>query len=311
MNKTDRIFVAGHRGLVGSAVVRELLKYGYQQINIVDRKDVDLTDPIAVRWFFSSYKIDYVFLCAARVGGIKPNNDDPLGFFLQNMAIETNVIMNAAEYGVKKLLFLGSSCIYPRDCPQPIKEEYLLTGPIEKTTEAYGLAKIAGIRLCQWLKKMRGCNFISAMPCNIFGPGDHYDPNNAHCLPGLIARIHAAAKIGAPEFFVWGNKTTMREFLYSEDLARALILCMKKYDGMEPINTGSSFEITMDTLAQAIARMIGYTGEIKFDPSQPAGTPRKILDNSKIFALGWKPQIEFSEALIRTYDDFLRRDCHK
>jgi len=304
MNKLDRIFVAGARGLVGGAVTRELKRRGFEIIFTPTREQVDLTNPVMVEWFFSTHKIDYVFLCAARVGGIKANAENPLDFFLENMAIETNVITNAAKYGVKKLLFLGSSCIYPRDCPQPIKPEYLLTGPIEPTTEAYALAKICGVRLCQWYFD-RGHSFMSAMPCNLFGPGDNYNPHSSHIIPGMMVRMDWAKHCKDPKFVVWGDGTAMREFLFSEDLARALILIMERYLNREPINTGSGHEMTVKNLAYAMAKVIGYEGEIVFDASQPTGTPRKILDNSRLFeCLEWRPEVGFADALAQTYKDF-------
>lgn len=304
MNLTDRILVAGPYGLVGSAVGRALRARGFRNVFAPGRDAVDWTDPVAAKWYFSTHAIDYVFMCAAKVGGIKANAEDPLNFFLQNMAIETNVIMNAAEYDVKKLVFLGSSCIYPRDCPQPIKEEYLLTGPIEKTTEAYALAKISGVKLCSWLNEC-GIPYVSAMPCNLFGPGDNFNPHTAHIIPGMMARMQQCKEKRLSEFKVWGDGTAMREFLFSDDLAEALVLVMEKYNDPEPINTGSSHEMTVKDLARTMARVIGYCGDIIFDDSEPTGTPRKILDNSKIRALGWEPKTEFTLALAKTYDSFL------
>jgi GDP-L-fucose synthase len=306
MEPNSKIYVAGHRGLVGRALVRELTKQGYHNLIFSQRDKVDLTNETVVKWFFSVYQPEYVFLCAAKVGGIKANANDPLGFFLDNMAIERNVIMNAADYGVKKLLFLGSSCIYPRDCPQPIKEEYLMTGPIDKLTEPYALAKIAGIRLCQWLRQVRGKNFVTAMPCNLFGRNDNFDETTAHVIPGLIARLHRAAKAGQTDFKVWGSPNTMREFLYADDLARALILIMLRYHDSEPINTGSGIEFPMSVIANRIAVMVGYDGDFSYDHSQPIGVPRKLMDDTKLHALGWRPEVEFAEALRLTFEDFLR-----
>lgn len=305
MNLDANIFVAGSRGLVGSAIVRELTHQGFRNLLCPARRELDLTDPVAVKWYFSVFRPEYVFLAAARVGGIKENSENLLSFFLENMAIETNVLTNAADYQVKKLVFLGSNCIYPRDCPQPIKEEYLLTGPLEKTNEAYALAKISGVKLCEWFEKERGCNFKSAMPCNLFGPGDDFDADTAHIIPGLISRMHRAKESGAAEFLVWGSDTTRREVLYSDDLARALILVMQKYNDPAPINTGSGLEMKVSEIAGIISRVVGYGGLLIFDESQLIGTPRKLLDNSKIFQLGWFPEVDFCSALRATYSSFL------
>lgn len=301
MEKNSKIFVAGAHGLVGSALARELRSQGYTNLLTPPRAEADLSDPVFVRWYFSAYRPEYVFLCAAKVGGIKANSENPLEFFLENMAIETNVIGQASDYNVKKLVFLGSSCIYPKHCPQPIKEEYLLTGAIEPTTEPYALAKICGVRLCQWYQRELGDNFVSAMPCNLFGPRDNFDPHNAHVVPGMMARMHKAKLQGDHTFYVWGDGTQQREFLYSEDLARALIVVMQRYDGTEPINTGSSFELTIRDLAILMAAVVEYDGDIIFDDTQPTGTPRKILENSKIHQLGWTPKTPFLQALRDTY----------
>jgi len=305
MNKDSKISVAGSRGLVGSAIVRELKLNGYTNLLCPPRSELNLLDPVAVKWFFSVYEPEYVFLAAARVGGIIDNSKNLLQFFLENMAITTNVITNAADYGVKKLLFLGSNCIYPRDCPQPIKEEYLLTGSLEKTNEAYALAKISGVKLCEWFRAERGCNFVSAMPCNLFGPFDSFNGQTAHIIPGLISRMHAAKINNEPEFEVWGDGTARREFLYSRDLASALLLIMREYNDAEPINTGSGLELTVSEIAYIIKELVKFSGRIKFDTSKPAGTPRKILDNSKIFKLGWFPQTNLKCALQETYKYFL------
>lgn len=304
MEKDAKIFVAGAHGLVGSALTRELFAQGHTNLLVPSHKQADLTDPTFVKWYFSVHQPEYVFLAAAKVGGIKANAENPLQFFLQNLAIETNVIGNASEYGVKKLVFLGSSCIYPKHCPQPIKEEYLLTGAIEPTTEPYALAKICGVKLCQWYKREFGDNFVSAMPCNLFGPRDNFDPHNAHVIPGMMARMHQAKVEGDPCFEVWGDGKAYREFLFAEDLARALVIVMEKYDGLEPINTGSSFELSIRDLAIVMASVVKYDGDLIFNESQPVGTPRKVLDNSKIAALGWTPRVPFMQALATTYEWF-------
>lgn len=302
MDKHAKILVLGHNGLVGSALVRHLRLHGYDRPIIWPRKDIGLRDPAAVKWAFSAYLPEYVFLCAAKVGGIQANASNQVEFFVDNMAIETNVLMNASEYGVRKLVFLGSSCIYPKECPQPIKESYLLTGPIEPTTEPYALAKVSGVRLCQWLHCERGDNFVSAMPCNLFGTGDNFHEETAHIIPGMMARMHRAKVEGSPAFKVWGDGTAQRELLFAEDLAEALLVVMRHYeDPTIAINTGSGLELTVAQIAKCIARVVGYEGQIQFDPSRLTGTQRKILDNTKIFKLGWSPKHEFFDSLRLTY----------
>jgi len=302
MNKDSVIYVAGHRGLVGDAITRLLRSRGYTNIITATRDQGDLTDPVFVKWFFSVRKPEYVFLAAAHVGGILANDQNKVDFITKNLAIQNNVILNAAEYGTKKLLFLGSSCIYPRDSAQPIKPQALLTGPFEPTTEAYGIAKVAGIRLCQYLRDEKGCNFICAMPSNVFGPGDRVDPARAHVVPGLLARIHRAKKIGEPDVGVWGDGTALRELIYSDDLARALILLMQEYNDREIINVGSGDEWSIKSIAEEVAKVVGYAGGLFFDDSKPTGTPRKLLDNSKIFGLGWRPLTTFPDGLRVTYE---------
>lgn len=307
MNKESKIFVTGHRGLVGDAVLRLLRARGYNNIVTATHKELDLTDPVVVKWFFSVNRPEYVFMCAAHVGGILANDTQRVDFLVNNLAMQNNVILNAAEHGVKKLLFLGSSCIYPRDAAQPIKPESLLTGPFEPTTEAYGIAKVAGIRLCQYLRDERGLNFIAAMPCNLYGPGDRFDAVRSHVVPGLITRMHRARTIGAPSFAVWGDGSAQRELLYVDDLARALLVLMHAYDGREVVNTGSSDEWTIKAIADEVRRAVGYTGYLHFDSSQPTGVPRKILDNSVIRGLGWSPKVSFPDGLGLTYAAYRQR----
>ena len=304
MRPQDRIMVLGHRGLIGSAIVRNLRVRGFQNIITVPRAEVDLTNPTETEWMFSSFTPDYVFACAAKVGGVKANNDNGLAFFLDNMRMEINVLTNAAKYKVKKLLFLGSSCIYPRNSPQPIREEALLTGLVDRATEPYALAKICGVRLCEWYK-MAGHNFISAMPCNIYGPGDNYDPESSHCVPGLIRRMHDTMVAGEKTFAVWGDGTAQREVMFSDDAASALVLLMEQYVGISHVNCGSDDEMTIRDMARTIARVIGFTGEITFDRTKIVGVRRKIMDNSCIRSLGWRPKTSFVEGVARTYDAFL------
>jgi len=307
MNKESKIYVAGHRGLVGDALYRQLRAQGYQNIVTATRQEGDLTDPVFVKWFFSVHRPEYVFLAAAHVGGILANDQNKVDFITKNLAIQNNIILNAAEYGTKKLLFLGSSCIYPRDSAQPIKPEALLTGPFEPTTEAYGIAKVAGIRLCQYLRDEKGHDFISAMPCNLYGGGDRFDSVRSHVVPGLLTRMHQAKKIGLREFDVWGDGTAERELLYADDLARACVLLMNEYSGRAVVNTGSSDEWTIKAIAEEVAQVVGFKGWLHFDSSKPTGVPRKLLDNSVIRSLGWSPKVPFPEGLKLTYAQYLQR----
>jgi GDP-L-fucose synthase len=306
---TDKIFVAGARGLLGSALVSELRDRGFNTVLTPSHAEGDLTDPAYVAWFFSVHEPKYVFLCAAKVGGIQANIDEPVDFFLKNVQIQNNVISNAAKYGVEKLVFLGSSCVYPRDCPQPIKEEYLLTGPFEKAVEAYGIAKVSGIKLCQWYHQ-RGHNFVSAMPCNLFGCRDNFDERTAHVIPGMMARMHRAKLAKAETFAVWGRPEITREFLFAPDAAKALMTVMEKYSSPEPINIGDGIEISMRDLAWFIRYVVGYSGHLRWDTDRPTGTPRKVMDVSKIKSLGWSPKYAIGEALKITYDYFDTNWCH-
>jgi len=305
MSPGDRIFVAGHRGLVGSAIVRRLRAAGYEQLLLRTRQELDLTDTAAVRSFFDAERPDYVFLAAARVGGILANNTFPADFIRENLAIQLNVIDAAYRAGVRKLLFLGSSCIYPKYAPQPIKEEYLLTGALEPTNEAYAIAKIAGIKQCQAYHRQYGAKFISVMPTNLYGPGDNFDLETSHVLPALIRKFHEAKTTGAHEVTIWGTGKPRREFLYVDDLADACIFLMQNYDSPEIINVGTGKDISILELAHLVADVVGYSGEIVRDESKPDGTPRKLLDVSRITALGWKPKVSLREGIERTYAWYL------
>lgn len=305
MNKDSKIYVAGHRGLVGSAIVRELNKKGY--INIIGKthKELDLMDALAVENFFKDEKPEYVFLAAAKVGGIYANSTYPADFIYENLQIQNNVIGNAYKYGVKKLMFLGSSCIYPKMCPQPIKEEYLLSGYLEETNEAYALAKISGLKMCQYFNKQYGTNFISVMPTNLYGPYDNFHPEHSHVMPALIRRFHEAKVNGAKEVVVWGSGAPLREFLYSEDMADACIYLMENYEGNDFFNIGTGKEITIKGLAELIKEVVGYEGEIVWDSSKPDGTPRKLLDVSRLESQGWKYKMELKDGVKEAYEWYL------
>ncbi|MDU3351668.1 GDP-L-fucose synthase [Clostridium sp.] len=305
MNKDSKIYVAGHRGLVGSAIVRELNKKGY--INIIGKthKELDLMDSVAVENFFKEERPEYVFLAAAKVGGIYANSTYPADFIFENLQIQNNVIGNSHKYGVKKLMFLGSSCIYPKMCPQPIKEEYLLSGYLEETNEAYALAKISGLKMCQYFNKQYGTNFISVMPTNLYGPYDNFHPEHSHVMPALIRRFHEAKVNGAKEVVVWGSGKPLREFLYSEDMADACIYLMENYEGNDFFNIGTGKEITIKGLAELIKEVVGYGGEIVWDSSKPDGTPRKLLDVSRLESQGWKYKMELKDGVKEAYEWYL------
>ncbi|KXG78331.1 GDP-L-fucose synthase [Fervidicola ferrireducens] len=306
MHKEAKIYVAGHRGLVGSAILRRLRAEGYSNIVTRTRQELDLTDQRAVYQFFEAERPEYVFLAAAKVGGILANSTYPADFIRENLLIQTNVIDAAYRYGVKKLLFLGSSCIYPKFAPQPIKEEYLLTGALEPTNEPYAVAKIAGIKMCQAYNKQYGTNFISVMPTNLYGPGDNFDLETSHVLPALIRKFHEAKVAGAPHVVIWGSGTPRREFLHVDDLANACLFLMNNYDSSEIINIGVGEDLTIAELANLIKEIVGYQGEIVFDTTKPDGTPRKLLDVSKIFNLGWRPRIRLEDGIRSTYEWFVR-----
>ena len=303
--KSEPIFVAGHRGLVGSAIVRELRSNGYENIITRTRAELDLLQPDSVRRFFNETRPALVVDAAARVGGIQANNDFPVEFLIENLKIQNNLIESAHQFEVRKLLFLGSSCIYPKFAPQPIQESALLTGLLEPTNEAYAIAKIAGIKLCQAYAREYGRNFISAMPTNMYGPGDNFDLANSHVLPALLRKVHEAKEQGASQVVVWGSGTPKREFLYNEDLASACRFLLEHYDSPEVINVGCGEEITIRELAELICDLVGFKGEIVFDATKPDGTPRKVMDVSKIKALGWSPKISLREGISHTYRWYL------
>jgi GDP-L-fucose synthase len=306
MQNTSKIFVAGHNGLVGSALVRKLKEKGFNNLLLKNRGELDLTNQHAVEVFFAYEKPEYVFLAAAKVGGIYANNTYPAEFIFSNMQVQMNIINESWKYKVKKLLFLGSSCIYPKYCPQPMKEEYLLSGQLEPTNEAYAIAKIAGIVMCQSYNRQYGTNFISVMPTNLYGPNDNYHPLNSHVLPALIRRFHEAKASKAPKVTIWGTGNPTREFLYSDDLADACIFLMEKHNGNDIVNIGSGKEVTIRELAMTIKKAVGYDGEIDFDVTKPDGTPRKLLDCSKLHAMGWRHKIELNEGIKLAYQDFVR-----
>ncbi len=305
MEKNSKIYVAGHAGLVGSAIVRNLQKRGFKNIVGERSKNLDLTNQAQVEAYFERERPEYVFLSAAKVGGIHINNTHPAEFIYINMMIEANVINAAYKYGAKKLMFMGSGCIYPRIVPQPIKEEYLLTAELEKTNEAYALAKICGLKLCEYYNKQYGTNYISTMPCNLYGEGDNYNLESSHVVPALIRKFHEAKINGLSTVPMWGTGVAMREFLHVDDVADASVFLMENYNGGGWLNIGCGEDIKVSELAEIIKDIVGFKGEIVYDTSKPDGTPRKLLDSSKLFALGWRPQISLREGLERTYKDYL------
>lgn len=306
MDKSDRIFVAGHNGMVGSAITRALVSAGFSNLLKRSRAEVDLSDSGAVAGFFRKEKPDIVIFAAAKVGGIKANNDFPVEFLTDNLRIQTNVISAAHENGARKLLFLGSSCIYPKHAPQPIPETALLTGPLEPTNEAYAIAKIAGVKLCQAYDLEYKANFISAMPSNLYGPNENFDLETSHVLAALLRKAHEAKMKRAPELVVWGSGTPRREFLHVDDCASACLFLLENYDSPEIINVGSGEDVTIRELAELICDVVGFNGELTWDKTKPDGTPRKLLDVSKLRALGWTPSISLRDGIARTYDWFLK-----
>lgn len=302
MNRDERIFVAGHRGLVGSAIVRCLRNQGYEDIVTRSREELDLLDQSAVAEFFSGQKIDVCIIAAAKVGGILFNRSCQADFLYENLMISANVIHAAAINDVRKLLYLGSSCIYPKMAPQPIKEEYLLTGPLEPTNEGYAVAKIAAMKLCEKYREQYGKDFISAQPTNLYGPGDNFHPDHSHVIPGLMRRFHEAVRLKSNEVIIWGTGNPMREFLYVDDLAEAIICVLKNYSDAAPINIGTGLDCSIRELAETMADVTGFKGRLRFDTSKPDGTPRKVLDITKINSLGWTPRHSLKEGLKETYD---------
>lgn len=305
MEKNAKIYVAGHAGLTGSAIVRKLRERGYENIIGERSASLDLTVQSKVNSYFDIQKPDYVIITAAKVGGIQANCTQPAEFIYKNIMIEANLIEASYTHDVKKLLLTGSGCVYPRIVQQPIKEEYLLTGELEKTNEAYALAKICGLKLCEYYNKQYGTNYISTMPCNLYGEGDNFNPVTSHVVPAMIRKFHEAKINNSPCVTLWGTGTAMREFLHVDDLADASVFLMENYDGGGWLNVGCGEDIKVSELAQIIKEVVGYDGEIVYDPSKPDGTPRKLLDSSKLFALGWRPRISLREGLERTYKDYL------
>jgi GDP-L-fucose synthase len=305
------VFVAGHRGLVGGAIVRDFASHGYTNIITRTRSELDLTSSDAVARFFDEVRPKQVIVAAAKVGGIKANNDFPVDFLLQNLQIQNNLIENAARTDVEKLLFLGSSCIYPKFAPQPIHEDSLLTGALEPTNEWYAIAKITGIKLCQAYSKAEGRNFISGMPTNLYGPGDNFDLQSSHVLPALMRKVHEAKLAGAPSVPIWGTGTPRREFLHVDDLAKACRFLLEKYNSPEIVNIGCGEDVTIRELAELVCEVVGFKGTLEFDTTKPDGTPRKLLDISRIRSLGWEPKISLKEGVTTTYAWFLENHAAK
>ncbi|EJR48928.1 hypothetical protein IIM_04105 [Bacillus cereus VD107] len=308
MKKDSKIYVAGHRGLVGSAIFRKLEEQGYTNIVYKTSKELDLRNPKQVEDFFQAEQIEYVFLAAAKVGGIVANNQYPADFIRDNLMIQTNVIDSAYRSGVKKLLFLGSTCIYPKMAPQPLKEEYLLTGELEPTNDAYAIAKIAGIKMCESYNRQYGTKYISVMPTNLYGPNDNFDLHTSHVLPALIRKFHEAKENNAEFVEVWGTGTPLREFLYSDDLADACVYLMDNYEGNEIVNIGVGKDLSIKELAEKVKETVGFEGELRFDTSKPDGTPRKLVDVSKLNSLGWEATTSLDEGLKKAYEWFLQTE---
>jgi len=307
ISSNSRIFIAGHRGLVGSAIWREFQRQGFTNLIGRSKSELDLLDFNSVRSFYGAVRPEYVVVAAAKVGGIFANDSQPADFLFQNLAIQNHLIQGAQEVGVKKLLFLGSSCIYPKLAPQPLKEEYLLTGPLEATNQWYAIAKIAGIKMCQAYRRQYGSDFISAMPTNMYGPNDNYDLNTSHVLPALIRKFHEASVSRQNEVVCWGTGSPFREFLHSDDLARACVFLLENYSEENFINVGSGTEVSIKELAELVRTVVGFKGEIVWDQTKPDGTPRKLMDSSRLFELGWRPQIDLPTGIHLVYSDFLTK----
>ena len=307
LNKNSTIYIAGHRGMVGSALVRLLQTKGYRNLLVRTHDELDLTNQHEVHSFLADEKPDYIFLAAAKVGGIHANNTLRADFIYENLIIEANIVHAAWKAGINRLLFLGSSCIYPRDCPQPIREEYLLTGPLEKTNEPYALAKIAGLKLCESYNRQYGTNYVSVMPTNLYGPNDNYDLLNSHVLPALIRKAHEAKRNAEQKLVVWGSGTPRREFLYVDDMAEACIFLMEQEIQEGVYNVGTGSDVTIRELTETVLQVIGFQGSITFDTSKPDGTPRKLLDVGKMKSLGWEAKTSLKEGITRSYEDFLKK----
>ncbi|MEI6391134.1 MAG: GDP-L-fucose synthase [Verrucomicrobiota bacterium] len=307
MARDARVYVSGHRGLVGSALWRELCGRGFTGLIGRTHAELDLLDTAAVQGFYAREKPEYVVIAAAKVGGILANDRHPADFLYENLQIQNNLIHGAYRAGVRKLLFLGSSCIYPRLAPQPLKEEYLLSGPLEPTNEWYAIAKIAGIKLCQACRRQYGCDFISVMPTNLYGPNDNYDLQGSHVLPALIRKFHEAKVAKAPSVTCWGTGSALREFLYADDVARACVFLLENYTEEQFINIGSGREVSVRELTETVKRILGFAGEIAWDATKPDGMPRKLLDSSRLFALGWRPQVDLETGIRLAYEDFLKK----
>ena len=307
MEKDKKIYVAGHTGLIGSAIARELKKQGYQTLIFINHSSLDLRNQQEVTSFFENEKPDYVFMAAAAVGGVAANDRLPATFFYDNMAMGLNVIHASYNAGVKKLLYLGSNCIYPKDAPQPYKETSLLTGSLEKTNEAYAVAKIACLKMCEFYNREYGTDYISCMPCSAYGPGDSFDPENSHVIAALINKFHEAKVNQSPQAVMWGSGKPYREFIFMDDIARAAVFLMKHYSGNETVNIGTGMEYTIGELAEVIRSVVGYEGKIIHDTSKPDGVPKKLIDSSKLYAMGWKPEIPFEQGIRITYEEYVKQ----